>query len=175
MNHTLNLKTAMGAMRIVLNEQLVDAARSLGCTEKEWEMLTGPKPWIGLDRPVIKRLLDNLLNGMLHTMGLPPVDLPAEYAAAVITLFIHPCNFFAAASWMGNFHRADELGNFDGSQSGFTDGLERVSARQIFALCCTLYSEDHVHIIARRFSDKFGVQLGILREEMGNETKSPKK
>lgn len=173
----LNHATAMGAMRILLNEELVDASRSLGCTEQEWELLTGNRIWTGRDRPTIKRLLDNLLQGMLHTMGLPPIDLPAEYVASCVCLFIHPANFFPACSWLGNFHRSDELGNFDGSQMNPTDGLERVSASQIFALVCTLYSNEHVHIIARRFADKFGVQLGILNggnisEETSNKKKS---
>lgn len=168
MKQPLNIQTALGCANILLNEQLVDAAKSLGCTETEWKLLTGSRPWFGSDRAVIKRLLDNLLHGMLHTMGLPPLDLPAEYAASCICLFVNPCNYFSACSWMGNFHRADELGNFDGSHVGPTDGLERVSARQLFALVCTLHSEEHIHVIAKRFADKFSVQLGLITE-MTNE------
>lgn len=165
----LHLATAKGAFQIVLNSDYIEQCRALGITEKEWADLVGSRPWKGTQRPIIKRLLDNLLYGMVDSMGLARFLLPAEFAAAVIVSFVSPCNYFAACSWLGNFHRADELGDFDGSFNGATQGLEKVTASQLFALVCELRTNDDIKLLARRFSDKCETLIAITTGEEDDE------
>lgn len=163
----LHLATAIGSMQILLDESVVNTAKKLGCTPKEWELLVQPKSWSGTDRVVIKQLLDNLLTGMLSAMGLPAFEIPAEMAATAIAIYVSPCNSYAASSWVGNYHRADELGNFDGSFLA-TQGLEKVTASQLFSLTLQIRSGQDLPLLAKRFREKTGIQLGCL-EVLENE------
>lgn len=166
----LHLATAKGAIQMVLNMDYIDQCRAMGITEKEWDDLVGSKPWKGQQRPIIKRLLDNLLYGMCDSMGIVRFALPAEFAAGVIVSFVNPCNYFAACSWLGNFHRADELGDYDGSSQGPTQGLEKVSASQLFALVCSLRTNEEIGTIAQRFCDKTELTIGLMKGQLDDET-----
>lgn len=167
MNHKLNMAAAKGAMKIVLSKTHVDAAKALGCTEKEWTLLTGQAPWKGNDRNVIKRLLDNIMYGMMDTMNLPRFQVPAEYIASIITGFVARCNYFAACNWLENTYKAEDLGNYDGSQKG---EMEKVSDSRLFALVCAIESDEEVDAIAKEFSRKTKIQIGYLPEVVTNET-----
>jgi len=175
MAKNLNIQTAKGAINTILNLEYIDQCKALGINDSEWNDLTGPKPWSGKQRPIIKRLVDNLLFGMLDAMGLPRFAVPAEFVASVGLAFIYPTNYWAFSSWMGNFHRADELGNFDGSHNGPTDGLEKVTASQIFALILQLNSDESIELLFRRFQDKTELTLGYPMEEQQNEKKTAQK
>lgn len=168
MNHKLNMAAAKGAMKIVLTKTHVDAARSLGCTEKEWSLLTGQAPWKGNDRSVVKRLLDNIIYGMMDTMNLPRFKVPAEYIGAVITAFVARCNYFAACNWLENTYKAEDLGNYDGSMT--TGEMEKVSDSRLFALICAIESDEEVDSIAKEFSRKTQIQIGYLPEGITNGT-----
>ena len=56
MAKNLNIQTAKGAINTILNLDYIDQCKALGINESEWNDLTGPKPWSGKQRPVIKRL-----------------------------------------------------------------------------------------------------------------------
>lgn len=173
---SLNYTTAIGSLKILSDQAHVDCARSLGCTEEDWELLTQRIPWEGKNRRVVKNLIEQLLYGSLQSMALPQIDVPAEYAAACIAFFVSPVNYFPACSWIANFHRADELGNFDNSQSQPINGLERVTSRQLFALVCQIISGKEIHSIAKTFKYKTGMTIGSLETEEGDTNeKKPKK
>jgi len=169
MNHKLNIQTAKGAMQIILNKAQIDAARSLGCTEKEWTLLVGPIPWKANDRNIVKRLLDQVIYGMMDTMALPRFKVPAEYIAAVITAMVTPCNYFPACSWLENTYKAEDLGNFDGSQLNSGE-MEKVSNSRLFALVCALKSDEEIDAIVKQFSRKCDIALGFVQGEEINET-----
>lgn len=159
MKQKLHLATALGAMKIILNKTHIEAAKSLGCTDKEWGILTGTTPWTGKDRTTVKRLLDQVIYGMLDSMSLARFPVPAEYIAAVVTGFVGRCNYFASASWLENAYLAEDLGNYDGSVTG---EMERVSASQLFALIIALESNEEIDAIAQQFARKCDIQIGFL-------------
>lgn len=167
----LKLNTAKGAMSVVLRQEFMDQARSMGMTEKEYNMVIGSKSWEGKERHIVKRCLENILYACVDSMGLARFALPAEFAAACIASFVYPTNYFAACSWLGNFHRADELGNFDGSVMTATDGLEKCSAQQLFALVLEIVSEDECALMARRFMEKTECLTGFPLEQGDNNEK----
>lgn len=171
---TLSYTTAVGALKVIANQQNVEVARDLGCTDEDWELLVNPMPWDGRARRTVKRLLEQIFFGTLEVLALPRIDIPAEYAAACIALFVAPVNYFPACSWIGNFHRADELGNFDGSHNNPIDGLERVSARQLFSLVCQINSGRELKSIANQFKYKTGYSIGALSQEGETDEKKQK-
>jgi hypothetical protein len=129
----LSLSATNGALQILSSGGIVDACQSCGVTERDWKLLTGNKIWLGQDRPVIRRALDSLIYGVIDMLALPRFEVPAEYACACISMFVSPCNYFPACSWLGTYHRAEDLADYHGTLDGVA-GLETVSASKMFAL-----------------------------------------
>lgn len=171
MGNKLQLHTAMAACQITFNDDFIKTCKSLGITEKEWEILTGPKVWKGVQRPLVKKLLDNLIYGVIDTLGIGRFQVPAEYVSAIVVTFCSVPNWFPACSWLGNYHRAEEIGNFDGAVTQPTDGLEKCTPQQLFALCLEIAAGDEFKTLARRFADKSEIALGCLNGAIPDEKK----
>lgn len=175
MSNPLNLQTAIGSMQIVMEDSVIKICKSLGATPEEWELLTGTKPWKAEERHIVKRLLDNLVHGMMDAIGLPHIDIHAEYCAAVIYSFIGNSNTFYGCNLLANCHSADQLGNIDGSINTL-EGCEKITAQQLFALVCQMKSNSTCDAIARRFKDKTDIQMSqTLLNGVNDEKKQSKK
>jgi hypothetical protein len=167
----LSLQTARGAMQILLKGSVVESAQTMGCTESDWKLLTGKKVWIGTDRVRVKRLIDALLYATVDTIGLPRFNLPAEYVATVITVFVHPSNYFSACCWTGNFSTSEDLADYHGRLEG-VQSLEKVSASRLFALVCQLASGEDVFELINAFKKKTQIEVGAeVLKENDNEIK----
>lgn len=160
----LSLETAKGAMMVLLNSNIKDVVGAIGCTESDWKLVIGKKPWLGVDRPRVMRVLDGLLYGMVDQMGLPRFELPAEFAASVVALFVSPVNHYASCVWMGKFARGEDLGNAQINTEP-VEGLELVSAKQLFALILMIVSGENIACLVGSFSAKCDLQLGYVLDK----------
>ena len=160
----LRLETAVGCMQHIVNQSPIDAALELGSIEADYKLMTGPKPWTVDDKWRVVQMLNRTMTGTLQKMGLAEVlTISAEYCAAVIALFVSPCNQFAAACWLGKYNTNDDLANFT-NLPDTENNMEFVTPTRLFALVVELQGMSQTHEMARKFMQKTGRQLGIQYE-----------
>lgn len=160
-------------MYILTSQSVVECATAVGCTEKDWKLLTGDKPWLGVDRARVKRLLDALLYGIVDTLGIPRFDLPAEYAATVIAMGVNPTNYFAACNWVGNFSSSEDIADYHGRLEGVT-GLDKVTPSRLFALILEIVSSEEADAMVSAFKHKMKLDLGysaVMEKKPNEQTK----
>ena len=112
--------------------------------------------------------------GTLELIGLNRFDLPAEYVAAMIAMFVHPSNVMVACRWLdtGGTRTADAMGNPNiASQNN-----EPIHASQIFALVIQILDNDDVIICKNQFEARTNLAI-VKTMQMGdsNEKTSQKK
>ncbi len=130
MDEIVSLPVARNAMNLIARGAVNDAFEALGISKDDFELVTGDQSWIGIDRPRVTAVLNAVTHGTLDVLGLPRIEVPAEYRAACIACFVAPCNIHVACRWMESGVAAADI--VAGGQ------LEPVSARQLFVLCCQL-------------------------------------
>ena len=142
----LSMASAKGAMITLLGSEVGDITKALGCTDSDWKVVTGMKPWKGAQRPQVKRLLEALIYGTIDVLGLPRFRVPAELVAATVALYVKPVNYMAACEWIGNQKSAEDLANFTGREEDLS-GLEKVTPDRIYSL--VLIYPSRVWVMAR--------------------------
>lgn len=142
MSSLLSLSAALGTMKIIRDYASADLD-SLGIQPTDLETLVGNAPWTVNDRRRVLATLDALMFGSLDKMGLPRVSLPAEFVAAVISVFVHPLNRFVCASWISESGRTQSYAaQALASHPGEGAGIERVTTQQIIGLLVLLEDGD---------------------------------
>lgn len=129
----VSLEVTKNCMRLIRDGLASDAFEALGISRADFELCCSSHPYIGADRPRITQVLNALTHGTLDVVGLPRIEVPAEFRAAVIACFVHAGNLAVACRWL---------------ESGFTAGdisaggdVEPVTARQLFALCVQMVDD----------------------------------
>lgn len=141
---------AMGALEIIKTHANAATAISMGMTEKTYTDMTSAAPWIASQRADIRASLETLCHSSTEVMGLPRFELPAEYVAAVIAVFVHPCNIAVACSWMeGRLPRAMDL---HGRGDSTPQGMEHLTASQLFAMVLDILGNQDTGPVARAFN-----------------------
>lgn len=158
----LSIQMVKGSANILLNSSTAQVVESIGVTPEEWELLTNDVPWLGVDRPRITRIIDSLLYGLVDTMGVPRFDLPAEYVATVVAIFVSPCNYFSACSWLGAFSTASTIQSHNPDLP--PEGMERVHPSKIFAFVCDIRSGSFLTTMCKEFERKIKLKLAITGE-----------
>ena len=130
---SVNYAVAKNCMDMIAAGAVNDAFESLGITQEDLRLCIGPEPWIATDRGRVTTVLNMLTHGSLDVIGLPRIEVPAEYRAAVIATFVSPGNMAIACRWCETGATAEAL-----SSGGM---LEPVSAQRLFGLVCQLYAE----------------------------------
>lgn len=148
MNGTpLKLEIAKGAMEILAGQEFVEVWRTLGITQEQYNVCRGPGVWLREHRQEMRKVLDAFAVGALDLSGFPRFELPAEYLAAVIVVYVHPNNMMAACRTFENARPAQEL-------AGATVDAGLVDPAQLFAICCALYDGDACEAIRQSFEKK---------------------
>lgn len=153
MNGTdLRFDVALGAMRLVSEMQFGDVVRSLGITETEYKRLVGDAPWVGTDRHTMGKALNALATGILDITGTPRFELPAEYYASVIAVFVSPTNTLTACRWIDRPVSHEEL------MGASTDRVP-VKPEVVFGLILKLYNNDGCNAIRDEFEKQVNFQI----------------
>ena len=124
---------AINCMNLIKEGACNDAFESLGIMVEDFDLVTGRSPFVAADRHRVTKVLTSLIWGTLDVVGLPRIEVPTEFIASVISVFVCPGNLAVACRWMEAGTVAEDL-----SSGGM---LEPVTAQQLFALCCQLSSE----------------------------------
>lgn len=129
----VRLQVAKNCLILVRDGAVTEAFEALGILDTEIKLACGRAPWIGADRGRITNTLNALTFGVLDVVGLPRIEVPMEFNAAIIATFVHPGNMAIACRWLETgAPTADVI-------AGGT--IEPVTANQLFALVCQLANE----------------------------------
>ena len=169
MKNILQFETAKGAIKTLLAMAESDAAEMMGMSEQNWKLMTQSSPWQGVNRQKVTSCLQQVLYGVIDTLGLPRFEVPAEMGAACVALVCHPSNLFQACSFLGGMCRAEDLASTKQPQP--VEGMERVRPAQLFALCLQILSEEETATLVNEFQKKSNTALGsvIGKEVQPNE------
>lgn len=149
----LNLQTAKSAMR-VLAEGAPTSLGVLDIAEGDLKLTMGEQPWTGHNRARVVRTLESLILGSLDIIGIDRFEVPAEYTAAGIGMFVHPTNIMVATTWLQGGTAAATMANPNSEQVH-----ESVKAPQLFALVLGLRSNDDCCQFKDRFCSRVGIKM----------------
>lgn len=155
----LSLRTAQGAMQILANGGPALVTDQLGLTPEDIQLVTGVTPWLATDRQTVRKGLDSFIYGVIDVLGLPRMDLPSEYVAAVISTFVDPCNYFPACAWVTAQVSSEEL--VAGKRAKPVEGFERTTPSELFAIILQLHGD--ADKTAQSYASKTGAAIERLK------------
>ena len=145
----MHLATAIAAMQLIDRGCINGDMAANGILEAEYELVTQETPWRGDQRNAVERVLHTLIYGTMDNAAIPRVRPPAEYIAAVISVFVSGANYMPACQWLGQFEPAEDLA--DGTV------YTPATAEQLFAMCVQL--EHQTGNIKSRFEKTMGTAI----------------
>jgi len=147
----LSVVTALGACKLIAEGTGSVDFSTFGLNNDDRKILTGSRLWLAADRPIIDRLINTLIYGVMDVVGVAIFPVSAEYMAAVVAMFVHPTNLMVACQWMD---RAQS--NADLADGVAVKGAQLALPGQLFALVTLLYSSD-----ISAFRDQFNKRVGF--------------
>lgn len=130
-----NYSICYAAMAVISDTVKKVGIQSLGINQDDFDKTTGEAVWMSADRPVATRTIQQLCYGVMDAQNVPRIDLPAEYLAGIIALYVSPVNRFAACGWS-----AGEMLSVD--LASRNEAPERFDASRLFALVLLASSKD---------------------------------
>lgn len=124
----------------------------LGLTRDDMNLVMTPRLWLSSERNQVRRTLDMLAFGSLDLMGLPRINAPAEYIAAMISCYVHPTNAQIACRWYEGASPAEQL-------AGAGSFAETLTADQLFALYSGFHRNVACGFAHEALAKKVGVQI----------------
>lgn len=88
----------IGAQRIAKDQKrYADLHKSHGIEESHWNLITSREYWTPDESRAVRSILANVVEVSMTIAGLPAIQLPGQYVAAVIAEVVSPCNWAVAA------------------------------------------------------------------------------
>lgn len=152
----MQYKVCAGAMLVIA--QMFEKAdlNTLGVSVVDFKKVSGPNVWSATDRSKMAFIMNSLLSSTINIIGCAPFQLPAEFIAAGIALWVHPINIHAACRFMERVATAESLGR------GIENG-DLVKAQQLFALIIQLKSDPDTSHAVVLFERNTGIRMSDPR------------
>ena len=132
----LKFQALLGALIILAEGGAAQTLAALGTSKDDWKVVAGDRPWVSTDVALVREVLDAITVGSMAMIGMPRVEVSAEYVAAVIAVIVHPVNInHACFLYEGHLVTNQELA-FNEKPS---PTAERVSKEQLMALVELIY------------------------------------
>ena len=122
------LTPLMAIVRGAHYEQVLVAG---GISAQDYDLVTGDRVWLNPHGNTARRVLDQIVFGVSDGMGFPRIEIPAEYVAMLIALFVNQVNWLAACNLYRSSTPAETLAA-RGAGAGTLDRV--VNPEQLFAL-----------------------------------------
>ena len=88
----------IGARRIAKDEKrYTDLHKAHGIEQAHWELLTQREYWTPDQSRAVRSVLANVIEVSMTIAGMPAIQLPGQYVAALIAEVVAPCNYMLAA------------------------------------------------------------------------------
>lgn len=143
---TLRYLSALASMRSLLVSVVFDL------TDDDLLFLTRPELWVRTERRNAERCIQAVAYGALDVCGLPRFNLPAEFIAAAIALYVHPVNQQLACAFMEGVSYADEM-------SGQSE--RRLKAHDLFAFVVEINGGEMEKVEHMRQALQQKLELGV--------------
>lgn len=144
------MAAAIGTLNIIAEYTSADFD-SLGIHINDFKLLNQNTPWIRDNRRRVTQTLDALLFGTLDQMAQPRYAIPAEYVAAVIMVFVKPCNRMVACSWLAEARLTGPRAIDLATQGIDTGEVDPVAASQLLGLIVSLTGAENTSEVYSRF------------------------
>jgi len=155
----MNIEVALGCMRLLANLGRNGYLDGVGVSKAEFDRLVGDDPWTGSERSRMTNVLHTLVNSSIDAMGLPRFNLPAEYIAAGIAMFVSGVNVMPACVFAPVSGTADEMGR--------AQSVTKCTPDQLFALVVQLYADPASSSATALFAQKtsLNIERSLVKEE----------
>lgn len=149
----IQYSVARGAMSQIAAQFEAGSIDMFGVTLEDWKKLSAAKPWIANDRTRMAFIFNSLMSSTTNVIGVPAFQMPAEYIAAGIALYVHPINVHAACRFLERLPTAEEQGRA-------VEGTDKVTAAQLFALVVQLMADPQRSHAVAMFEKYTNLRIG---------------
>jgi len=142
----MQYKVARGAMALIAHQCKNGDLDSMGVTLEDFKKLTSHTPWLAPDRNRMNQVFNSIMSGTMDVVGVPRFQMPAEYIAAGIAMFVAPINIHVACRFMERIPTAESLGRG-------LDQADMCTAQQLFSLVVQLVADpetSHAKVLFER-------------------------
>ena len=163
---SLQLAVVKSAMTALATGTATGPLQSLGLLPAELELVTGDIPWKASERNQVSKALHTLMYSTQDALGLQRFEVPAEYVAATIAMFVQPSNVMVACSWMeADLLSASAIGN------PHLESINRneIRAAQLFALVLQMMRDSAtIDTCRNQFEARVNMSINKPRMEQTN-------
>ena len=152
----MQLKVALGSMNILAQSAHQGYLESIGITITDFQKLTSNVPWHGSDRARVSQTFKSLLYTTMDSLGVPRFQVPVEWIAANIAVFVAPINIQVACRFFEVSQTAEAMGRG-------VDEVDSCSSKQLFALVQQLLSAPESSSARALFEKNVGVKLARIQ------------
>ena len=160
---SVQLAVVKAAMTALSKGTATGPIQSLGLLPQELELVTGEVPWKANERNIVSKALHTLMYSTQDALGLQRFEVPAEYVAATISMFVHPSNIMVACSWMeADLLSASAIGN------PHLESINRneIKAAQLFALVLQMLQDcETIDTCRQQFETRVNMSIDKPRME----------
>ena len=96
----LRFKIARANMGFIAESGRKGYLDSVGVSQEDYCLINGKKAWSSAEKNRVVQGINALLQGTVSLCGLAPFQLPAEFVAAGIAMWVDPVNIQAACRLM---------------------------------------------------------------------------
>lgn len=148
----MQYRTATGCMSTIAAMGRKGMLGSIGITEEDFTKVSSDTPWLGSDRNRVEQAFKCLLYGTIDACGIPRFQLPAEYIAAGISIFVSPVNIHVACRFLERIPTAEQLGRG-------ADDSDPITCRQLFAIVSQLVGDPINSASVKMFEKNTGLKI----------------
>ena len=163
---SLQLQVVKSAMTALAKGTATGPLQNLGLLPQELELVTGNIPWKASERNQVSKALHTLMYSTQDALGLQRFEVPAEYVAATIAMFVSPTNIMVACSWMeADLLSASAIGN------PHLESINRneIRAAQLFALVLQMLQDcETIDTCKAQFEARVNMSIDKPRMEAAN-------
>ncbi len=163
------LAVIKGAMFTLSRGAAYGSLASLNLLPEDLNLVKQDISWQNVERGQVTRTLEVLMHGTTDALGLPRIEIPAEYLAAAIIMFVHPSNILVACRWMEGGFTSESMGN---PSSATAQGSAIITASQLFSLCTQLSNDVDLPAIRAQFEQRVNGSINSAMGDMENATQS---
>lgn len=151
-NMNVSLRQVRSALAIIAGGA-AEHIKACGVTPADFKLLTGERPWLAAERGRVRSTLDAVVHGSTSALGLPQLELPAEYVAAAIAMLVSPVNMQAACLFSESGRTVADLAGAPAT------GAAALSSTQLFALVMQAYGEEDLGDFQAQFEKRMNVAI----------------
>lgn len=167
----LQFNVACGSMSMIAQMGRQGYLSQIGITPDDFELVSGNVVWKGSDRNRVQQIINNLMFSTMDICGTPRFQIPAEYIAATIAMFVKPINMHVACRFFERASTADAMGRS-------LDDTETCTAQQLFALLVQLVADPTYSKARHLFERNTGLKIieaeSLTKEEIKEGLKNKK-